>query len=112
MRDVGGVRFAVRTLEGIPAKDLRGMADAAKKQLGSGVVAIATVTEGKAALVVGVSEDLTARFSAVDLVKAGAEAMGGKGGGGRPDMAQAGAPDGARIAEAMAAIEQTLRAAA
>ncbi len=112
VRDVGGVRFAVRTLDGIPAKDLRGMADAAKKQLGSGIVAIATVTEGKAALVVGVTEDLTTRFSAVDLVKAGAEAMGGKGGGGRPDMAQAGAPDGSRLAEAMAAIEQTLRAAA
>ena len=87
------------------------MADDAKKTLGSGVVAIATVSDGKAALVVGVTEDLVSRFSAVELVQAGAAALGGKGGGGRPDMAQAGGPDGSRLAEALAAVEQAIASA-
>jgi alanyl-tRNA synthetase len=80
--------------------------------MGSGVVAIVGVTaEGKAGIVVGVTPDLTARFSAVDLVRAGAEALGGKGGGGRPDMAQAGGPDGSKADAALAAVEAALAAA-
>jgi alanyl-tRNA synthetase len=84
------------------------MADAMKKQVGSGVVAVVAVDEGKASLVVGVTEDLTARISAVDLVRVGSAALGGKGGGGRPDMAQAGGPDGDKAEEAIAAIEAAL----
>ena len=70
------------------------------------------VADGRASLVVGVTSDLTKRFDAVDLVKLGAEALGGKGGGGRPDMAQAGGPDGAKAAEALAAIEKRVGALA
>src|SRR5262249_43272298 len=82
--------------------DLKSLADEGKKQVGSGVVAIVGVTgDGKAGLVVGVTSDLTARFNAVDLVKKGAEALGGKGGGGRPDMAQAGGPDGSKARAAL-----------
>jgi alanyl-tRNA synthetase len=86
------------------------MADALKNRIGSGVVALISVTEGKASLVVGVTNDLTARVSAVDLVRAGSAAVGGKGGGGRPDMAQAGGPDGAAAEAALSAIEQQLAA--
>ena len=111
IRSVNGVKFAGQALDGVPPKELRGMADDAKKTLGSGVVAIATVSDGKAALVVGVTEDLVSRFSAVELVQAGAAALGGKGGGGRPDMAQAGGPDGSRLAEALAAVEQAIASA-
>ena len=97
MRVVGDVKLMARAVEGIDLKDLRSLADEGKKQVGSGVVAIVGVTaEGKAGIVVGVTPDLTARFSAVDLVRKGAEALGGKGGGGRPDMAQAGGPDGSQ----------------
>ena len=91
-----------RVVQGLKPKDLRGLVDDGKKQVGSGIVAIVGVTEdGKAGLAVGVTEDLASRINAVDLVKAGAEALGGKGGGGRPDMAQAGGPDGSK-AEARA----------
>jgi alanyl-tRNA synthetase len=111
-REVNGVAYAGRKLDGVPAKDLRGMVDATKKKLGSGVVAFVAVNDGKAALTVGVTDDLTARFNAVDLARIGAEAMGGKGGGGRPDLAQAGGPEGARAEAALAAIEQALAARA
>ncbi|MBI1205969.1 MAG: alanine--tRNA ligase [Azospirillum sp.] len=107
-REIAGVRFASRLLDGMPAKELKGMADELKKQLGSGVVALVAVNDGKASLVVAVTEDLTARVSAVDLVRHGAAAVGGKGGGGRPDMAQAGGPDGNLAEQALAAIEQAL----
>jgi alanyl-tRNA synthetase len=107
-KEVAGVKFAARVLDGMPAKDLKPMADEMKKQVGSGVIALIAVNEGKASLVVAVTEDLTGRFSAVDLVKAGAAAVGGKGGGGRPDMAQAGGPDGANANDAIAAIEQAM----
>ena len=107
-RDVNGVAFAAQRLDGVPAKELRGMVDAAKKRLGSGVVAFVAVNDGKAALTVGVTDDLTGRFSAVELVRSGAAAVGGKGGGGRPDMAQAGGPDGAAADAALAAIEKVL----
>ncbi len=106
---VGDVKLMARAVEGIDIKDLKGLADEGKKQLGSGVVALVGVTgEGKAGIVVGVTNDLTARFNAVDLVKKGAEALGGKGGGGRPDMAQAGGPDGAKADAALAAIVSAL----
>ena len=109
LRTVGDVKLMARAVEGIELKDLRGLADEGKKQVGSGVVAIVGVTgEGKAGLVVGVTADLTARFNAVDLARKGAEALGGKGGGGRPDMAQAGGPDGSKADAALAAIEAAL----
>jgi alanyl-tRNA synthetase len=109
VRTIGDVKLLARAVEGIDLKDLRSLADEGKKRLGSGVVAIVGVTQdGKAGVVVGVTPDLTARFSAVDLVRKGAEALGGKGGGGRPDMAQAGGPDGAKADAALAAIAAAL----
>jgi alanyl-tRNA synthetase len=103
------VKLIARAVQGIDLKDLRSLADEGKKQVGSGVVAIVGVTdEGKAGVVVGVTPDLTSRFSAVDLVRKGAEALGGKGGGGRPDMAQAGGPEGAKAAAALDAIAAAL----
>jgi alanyl-tRNA synthetase len=103
------LKFLRRTVQGLNPKDLRGLVDDGKKQVGSGIVAIVGVTEdGKAGLAVGVTDDLTKSHSAVDLVKVGAAALGGKGGGGRPDMAQAGGPDGSKAADALAAIEQAL----
>jgi len=103
--EIDGVKFVGKVVEGLQPRDLRGMVDAAKKQVGAGVVAIAGVTdEGKAALAVGVTDGLTGRLSAVDLVRAGSAALGGQGGGGRPDMAQAGGPDGAKAKDAIAAI--------
>jgi alanyl-tRNA synthetase len=111
MRAVGDVKLMARAVEGIDLKDLRSLADEGKKTIGSGVVAIVGVTEdGKAGIVVGVTNDLVARFNAVDLVRKGAEALGGKGGGGRPDMAQAGGPDGSKAGAALAAVEAALGA--
>ncbi|MGE0844982.1 MAG: alanine--tRNA ligase-related protein, partial [Flavobacteriaceae bacterium] len=104
VREVKGIRFLPRVLHGVEPKDLRGIADDAKQRIGSGVVAILAVNDGKASLVVGVTDDLKDKVSAVDLVRAGAEAVGGKGGGGRPDMAQAGGPDGAKAQDAVEAI--------
>jgi alanyl-tRNA synthetase len=105
VRQVGDVKLLARAVSGIETKDLKSLADDGKKQIGSGVVAIVGVTsDGKAGLVVGVTADLVARFNAVDLVRRGAEALGGKGGGGRPDMAQAGGPDGAKADAALDAI--------
>lgn len=106
--DVGGVKFAPKLLDGMPAKDLKNLADDLKTQLGSGVVAVVSNVDGKASLVVGVTEDLTERVSAVDLVRAGSAAVGGKGGGGRPDMAQAGGPNGADGQAAVVAIQAAL----
>jgi alanyl-tRNA synthetase len=109
VRSVGDIKFLARAVSGIEIKDLKSLVDEGKKQVGSGVVAIVAVTEeGKAGIVVGVTADLTARFNAVDLVKKGAEVLGGKGGGGRPDMAQAGGPDGAKAEAALAAIAAAL----
>ena len=105
---VGDVVFAGQVIDGLEAKELRGLLDAAKARIGSGVAAIAAVNEGRAAFAVAVTDDLTTRFSAVDLVRAGVEALGGKGGGGRPDMAQGGGPDGAKAAEAIAAVRAVL----
>ncbi len=110
VREVGGLKFAAKVLDGIPAKDLKPLADDLKKQIGSGVVVLVAVNDGKASLVVGVTDDATGKASAVDLVKVGSAALGGKGGGGRPDMAQAGGPDGAAAAKAIEAIEAALAA--
>ncbi|MGI9409487.1 MAG: DHHA1 domain-containing protein, partial [Hyphomicrobiaceae bacterium] len=109
IRDISGTKFFARSVAGLNPKDLRGLVDSGKEQVGSGVVAIVGVTEdGKAGLAVGVTKDLTERFSAVDLVRVGSVALGGKGGGGRPDMAQAGGPDGSKAGEALAAIEAAI----
>ena len=109
VRSVGDTKLLARAVSGIDVKDLKSLVDEGKKQVGSGVVAIVGVTqEGKAGIVVGVTDDLTARFNAVDLVRRGAEALGGKGGGGRPDMAQAGGPDGSKAEAALAAIAAAL----
>ncbi len=109
-REIAGMKTVLRLVEDVAPKDLKALADDAKAKLGSGIVAFVTVVDGRASLVVGVTEDLTSRVNAVDLVRAGAEALGGKGGGGRPDMAQAGGPDGTRAKDALAAIEQRLSA--
>jgi alanyl-tRNA synthetase len=111
VRSIGNIKLLARTVSGIDLKDLRSLADEGKKQVGSGVVAIVgTTDDGKAGVVVGVTNDLISRFNAVDLVKKGAEALGGKGGGGRPDMAQAGGPDGSKADAALKAIETALGA--
>ena len=112
VREVGNVKLMARAVEGIEMKDLKSLADDGKKQLGSGVVAIVGISEdGKAGVVVGVTADLTTRYNAVDLVRVASEALGGKGGGGRPDMAQAGGPDGAKADAALAAIEKAMAGA-
>jgi alanyl-tRNA synthetase len=113
VREVGSIKFLGREIKGIPAKDLKGIVDDGKKTVGSGVVAVVGVSDdGKAGIVVGVTDDLTGRFNAVDLVRRGSDVLGGKGGGGRPDMAQAGGPDGSKAGAALAAIEEALRASA
>ncbi len=112
VKTVGSVKFMGRAVEGIGGKDLKGLVDDAKKQLESGIVVIVSrADDGKAGIVVGVTKDLTGRFNAVDLVRAGSEALGGKGGGGRPDMAQAGGPNSADAAQAIAAVEAAVAAA-
>ncbi len=109
VRMVGDVKLLARTVTGIEIKDLKSLADEGKRQLGSGIVAlVATTEDGKASVVVGVTPDLVARYSAVDLVRKASEALGGKGGGGKPDMAQAGGPDGANAEAALAAIAATI----
>ena len=111
IRDVAGVKFMGKVLTGIDPKDLKGLGDEAKASLGSGIVTLIGVSEdGKASAVVGVTPDLVGRFSAVDLVRIASAALGGKGGGGRPDMAQAGGPDGAKADEALAAVAAALGA--
>ncbi|MBP0615283.1 alanine--tRNA ligase [Jiella mangrovi] len=107
-KEVAGVAFVGRVLEGVPAKELKGLVDETKAQIGSGVVALVAVADGKASVVVGVTADLVGRFDAVTLVRAASAAIGGKGGGGRPDMAQAGGPDGDKAGEAIAAVEAAM----
>ncbi len=100
-----------RVLKGIDPKDMKGLVDEGKAKLGSGVVALVGINdEGRAGLIVGVTNDLTARFSAVDLVRIGSAVLGGKGGGGRPDMAQAGGPDATKADAAIAAIKAAMAA--
>jgi len=105
---IGDVTFDGRVVDDVPGRELRSLADDLKRRIGSGVVAIVARDDGKAAIVVGVTDDLTARFDAVGLVKAGAEILGGKGGGGRADMAQAGGPDAARAEEALEAVRRAI----
>ncbi|HEY4113941.1 MAG TPA: alanine--tRNA ligase [Rhizomicrobium sp.] len=107
-KKIAGVNFAARLVEGVSAKDLKSLADEAKAKIGSGVVAFAAVADGKASIVVGVTDDLTKRISAVDLVRIAAEKLGGKGGGGRPDMAQAGGPETSQAQAALDAISERL----
>jgi alanyl-tRNA synthetase len=110
--NVDGVMVMARTINGVDAKDLRSLADEGKKKLGSGIVALIAIDpEGKAALVVGVTADLTAGNNAVQLVQAGVAALGGKGGGGRPDMAQGGGPNGNAAETALAAIKKLVKPA-
>jgi alanyl-tRNA synthetase len=108
-KDVAGIKLATRLLEGVPARELKSLADDLKKQIGSGVIAIVATHEGKAANLVAVTDDLAKRFDARELVKAGVAALGGQGGGGRPDMAQGGGPAVDQAAAALAAIEQAVR---
>jgi len=108
-RDIGEIKYLGKVVTGVAPKELKGLVDAAKASLGSGVAAFVAVSEdGKASVVVGVTEDLTSRLSAVDLVRAASEAIGGKGGGGRPDMAQAGGPDGVNANAAIDAVAAAL----
>ncbi|WP_457798782.1 alanine--tRNA ligase [Methylocystis sp. S23] len=109
-REVGGVKLLTRAVEGVDAKDLKSLVDDAKKSIGSGVVAIASASpDGKAGIVVGVTDDLTEKYSAVEFVRVASAALGGKGGGGRPDLAQAGGPNAAAIEQALASVEDALR---
>jgi len=107
--EVNGIKLMARIVKGISPNDMKGLVDEGKAKLGSGVVALVGLNdEGRAGLVVGVTNDLVSRFNAVDLVRAGAAVLGGKGGGGRPDMAQAGGPDGDKAEEALAAVKAAL----
>ncbi len=108
--DIGGVTFTGQVVEGLNPKELRPLLDEAKNRIGSGIAALCAVNDGKAAFAVAVTDDLVERFSAVDLVRVGVEALGGKCGGGRPDMAQGGGPDGAKADEALAAVRSKLSA--
>jgi alanyl-tRNA synthetase len=105
---IAGTQFLGQILEGMDARDLRGLVDQAKKQIGSGVVAMIVINEGKASLSVGVTDDLVTRFNAVTLLRAGVEILGGQGGGGRPDMAQGGGPNSAAAPDALAAIRAAI----
>ena len=106
--DLGGVKFSGQVIEGLDPKELRPLLDEAKNRMGSGIAAICALNDGKGAFAVAVTDDLTERFSAVDLVRAGVEALGGKGGGGRADMAQGGGPDGSRADDAITAVREAL----
>ncbi|HLY05437.1 MAG TPA: alanine--tRNA ligase [Rhizomicrobium sp.] len=107
-REIAGIKTMLRVVDGVSAKDLKSLADEAKAKIGSGVVALVAVADGRASLVVGVTDDLKSRIDAVDLVKRAAEALGGKGGGGRADLAQAGGPDGTKAQDALDTISRRL----
>jgi alanyl-tRNA synthetase len=109
---VAGVGFLGRAVSGVSPKELKPLADEGKKSIGSGVVVfVGDAEDGKASVVVAVTDDLTGRFSAVDLVRRASAALGGQGGGGRPDMAQAGGPDASKAAEAIEAVKAALASA-
>jgi alanyl-tRNA synthetase len=105
---IAGIGFMGQVIEGLDAKELRGLVDGAKKKLGSGIAVMVAVNEGRAGVAVGVTDDLTSRFSAVDLVRAASAALGGQGGGGRADLAQAGGPDGSKAGDAISAVRKAL----
>ena len=106
--EIAGLNFLGQVVEGLDPKGLRGEVDGMKQRVGSGIAALIAVNEGRASVAVGVTDDLVAQVSAVDLVKAAVTALGGQGGGGRPDMAQGGGPDGGKADEALAAVRETL----
>ncbi|MGN6621752.1 MAG: DHHA1 domain-containing protein, partial [Sphingomonas sp.] len=108
---IGGAGFLAQVVEGLDPKGLRGAVDEMKARLGSGVAMLVAVNEGRASVAIGVTDDLAASRSAVDLVQRAVAALGGKGGGGRPDMAQGGGPDGDKADEAVAAVRGVLQAA-
>jgi alanyl-tRNA synthetase len=110
LESIGGVQLAARNVGEVPGKELKSLVDAIAEQVGSGVVALVSTADGKASIAVGVSSDLAKRISAVDLVRAASAAVGGKGGGGRPEMAQAGGPDADRADDALAAVRTALGA--
>jgi alanyl-tRNA synthetase len=105
---IAGLGFIGQVIDGLDPKGLRGVVDDAKKRVGSGVVALVAVTDGRATAAVGVTDDLAGRLSAVDLVRKAVAELGGQGGGGRPDMAQGGGPNGARAADALQAVRAAL----
>jgi alanyl-tRNA synthetase len=109
---IAGVGFIGQVIEGLDPKGLRGLVDEAKAKVGSGVAVLVAVNDGRASVAVGVTDDLTARLSAVDLVKQAVATLGGQGGGGRPDMAQGGGPDGEKAGDAIAAVRNALTEAA
>jgi alanyl-tRNA synthetase len=108
VEQVAGLAFAGRNLGDIPARDLKGLAEAIQKQLSSGVVALVSTADGRASIVVAVSPDLASRFNAVDLVRLASPSVGGKGGGGRPDLAQAGGPNVDGADDALAVVRSAL----
>ena len=105
---VGGHAFLGQVVEGLDPKGLRGEVDGMKQRLGSGIAALVAVNDGRASVAVGVTDDLAVQVSAVELVKAAVAALGGQGGGGRPDMAQGGGPDGSKANDALQAVRQAL----
>jgi alanyl-tRNA synthetase len=112
VEQVGGHGFLGQVIEGLDPKSLRGLVDEAKQKLGSGVAVLVAVNEGRGSVAVGVTDDLKGNRSAVDLVKAAVAALGGQGGGGRPDMAQGGGPDGDKASDAVAAVRAALETVA
>jgi alanyl-tRNA synthetase len=106
--DVNGHRFLGQIVEGLDPKSLRSTVDTMKQRVGSGIAALIAVNEGRASVAVGVTDDLAGQVSAVELVKAAVATLGGQGGGGRPDMAQGGGPDGSKASEALEAVKDAL----
>jgi alanyl-tRNA synthetase len=106
--DVNGHKFLGQVVEGLDPKSLRSTVDTMKQRVGSGIAALVAVNEGRASVAVGVTDDLAGQVSAVDLVKAAVATLGGQGGGGRPDMAQGGGPDGSKAGDAIAAVKDAL----
>ncbi len=108
VEDVGGIGFLAQVVEGLDPKGLRSTVDEMKAKLGSGVAVLIAVNEGRASIAVGATPDVVGKVDAVTLLKAGVAALGGQGGGGRPDMAQGGGPDGDKAANAVAAVREIL----
>ena len=108
VEQVGDVAFLAQVVDGLDPKELRGTVDGLKKQVGSGVAMLVAINDGRASVAVGVTDDRTGSHSAVDLVKAAVAALGGQGGGGRPDMAQGGGPNGGAANDAVAAVKAAL----
>ena len=106
--EINGIKLIARVLDGVDGKALRGVAEDFRKQVGSGVVALIGVTDGKAAVTVAVTPDLAGKLNAADLARAAVLAMGGQGAGGKPDFAQGGAPDGSKAEDGLSAVRAAL----